>query len=138
MVSALDCQIYDRGTIPAPDFPFRVALPVHPAVNGYRDLPWKLNAAERSADHIASLCAEIWKRWTANTHCRNMSTWTCPSGAAKFDFVLFDGQKTTFCIFLNSRIKIIPTYSGAAGIPKTLSGLIIGEKMWSSEQIFGF
>ena len=53
--------------------------------NGYRDLPWKLNAAERSADHIASLCAEIWKRWTANTHCRNTSTWTCPSGAAKFD-----------------------------------------------------
>ena len=77
-------KIYDRGTIPAPDFPFRVALPVHPAENGYRDLPWKLNAAERSADHIASLCAEIWKRWTANTHCRDMSTWTCPSGAAKF------------------------------------------------------
>ena len=87
MVSALDCQIYDRGTIPAPDFSFRVALPVHPAENGYRDLPWKLNAAERSTDHIASLCAEICKRWTTNTHCRKMSTWACPSGAAKFDFL---------------------------------------------------
>ena len=55
----LDCQIYDHGSIPAPDFPFWVALPVHPAENGYSGLPWKLNAAERSADHIASLCAEI-------------------------------------------------------------------------------
>ena len=36
-----------------PDFLFRVALPVHPAVTGYRDLRWKLNAAERRADHIA-------------------------------------------------------------------------------------
>ena len=54
MVSALDCQIYDRGSFPAPDFPFWVVLPVHPAENGYRDLPWKLNTAERSADHIAS------------------------------------------------------------------------------------
>ena len=25
----------------------------------FRDLPWKLKAAEHSADHIASLCAEI-------------------------------------------------------------------------------
>ena len=54
VVSELDCQIDDRGTIPAPDFPFQVALPVHPAVNGYRDLPWKLNAAEFNSDHIAS------------------------------------------------------------------------------------
>ena len=52
MVSALDCQIYDHES----NSPFRVALPVYLAVeNGYRDLPWKLNAAERSADHIASL-----------------------------------------------------------------------------------
>ena len=42
-------KIYDRCTILAPDFPFRVALPVHLAENGYRDLPWKLNAAERIA-----------------------------------------------------------------------------------------
>ena len=62
VVSALNCRIYDRGTISAPDFPLRVALPVYPAVNGYRDLLWKLNAAERSTDNIASLCAEIWKR----------------------------------------------------------------------------
>ena len=30
-----------------------------PADNWYRELPWKLNAAERSADHIASLCADF-------------------------------------------------------------------------------
>ena len=66
MDCGLDCQIYDRGTIPAQDCPFRIALPVHTAVNGSRDLPWKLNAAERSADHIASrLVSSLWSSGTA-------------------------------------------------------------------------
>ena len=84
VVSALDCQIYDRGTIPAPNFPFRVDLPVHPAVNGYRNLPWKLNAAERSADHIASHVPISGNGGPLTPTAAIMSTWTCSSGAATF------------------------------------------------------
>ena len=40
-------------------------------------------------------------------------------------------MKFTFFIFLNKRIEIIPKYSGTADISKTVSGLLIGEKLWS-------
>ena len=39
-------------------------------------------------------------------------------------------QKTIFLIFLNKRIRIVPTYSGTADISKTVSGLRIEEKLW--------
>ena len=47
-------------------------------------------------------------------------------------------MKTTFFIYFNNRIKIIPKYSAASDISKMVSELIIGEKLWSWEQIFGF
>ena len=75
----------------------------------------KLNAAEWSADHIASLCAEIRKRWTANTHFRNMSTWTCPFGAAKveFDSMWLTLEQSSFDtgVFMNPQASVFMTSS---------------------------
>ena len=101
-VSELDCQISYCGSILAPDFHLIVAPSFSKWKWGYKDLPWKLNAAERSADHIAWLWlgAEIWKRWTANTHCRNMSSWTCPSWAAKFLSCDLESWHGMFFLFL--------------------------------------
>ena len=47
-------------------------------------------------------------------------------------------RKRFFFIFLNKRIKIIPKYSETAEISKTVSGLLIEEKLLSWEQKFGF
>ena len=47
-------------------------------------------------------------------------------------------RKPLFFIFLNKRIKIVPKYSVTADISKTISGFLIGEKLWSWELIFGF
>ena len=46
-------------------------------------------------------------------------------------FVAFKDHESHFFIFLNKRIKIIPKYSGTAEISKTVSGLLIEEKLWS-------
>ena len=47
-------------------------------------------------------------------------------------------RKPLIFIFLNKRVKIVPKYSGTADISKTVSGLLIEEKLWSWEQKFGF
>ena len=48
-------------------------------------------------------------------------------------------RKSLFFIFFNMRIKIIPKYSRAADISKTVSELNIREKqLWSWERIFSF
>ena len=41
-------------------------------------------------------------------------------------------------IFHYEQIKFVPKYSCTADISKKVTGLIIGEKLWSWEQIFGF
>ena len=46
-------------------------------------------------------------------------------------------MKNTFFISLNTGLNSLPTYSVTVDISKTISGFLIGEKLWSLEPIFG-
>ena len=113
-VSELDCQISYCGSILAPDFHLIVAFSWSKWKWGYKDLPWKLNAAERSADHIAWLWlgAEIWKRWTANTHCLGLPR-RAPRGESKITIAVHDWEGV---VRNNNSIVSFPHFEG--GPPK--------------------